>query len=342
MKTTQTATTKTLFSEHMWEWLTVHKLPALRSNTRLEYRSHVKRLTSMPFGTMPLAKITRTDCQNALNILAENGYAKSTIQKYRTLLNQAFAFFAEERIVERNPASNLFIPSSPTKVVEALTHEQQSAIEAACARDPLGHLIIFLLYTGLRKGEMMALLWEDYDATDGSILIRKSKTDAGIRKVYLIETTQRIIERMPKINDHIFNHTKGRPITPTVLRRLVDRLRNKTGLTTFACHVCRHTFVTRLCGEGVPAKAIAQIIGHAKTDYVLDIYAKMEADELRKAIYVLDPNGKRHSALMGVSVSLPIKLYSVLKEEATRQKVSVDAMVTFLLGIALDDKNSRI
>lgn len=316
----------------MGEWLSVHKLPVVRESTKSEYQSHFNHLQTMEIGSMVIDAVTRTDCQKTMNDLAEDGYAKSTIKKYRLLLRQFFEYLIEERELKHNPAGKVSIPNAPTKKVKPLTKEEQEQVEAACADDPLGHLIVFLFYTGLRKSEMMALKWEDYNAAEPSIIVRASKTEAGIRKVFLVSTAQDIIEKMPRINDYIFNHTRQAPVTDTVMRRLVDRLRIATGFEDFACHVCRRSFVTRLCEQGVHAKAIAEIIGHARSDYVLDIYAALEADELRKAIYVLEKNDdKRRSALMGVTVTLPLDLYLRLQEEAKKQYVSVDALATFLL-----------
>ena len=67
-----------------------------------------------------------------------------------------------------------------------------------------------------------------------------------------------------------------------------ERIRKNSQVAKLTPHVCRHTFVTRLCEKGVSAKTIAQIIGHAQSDYVLDIYAMMDKQEQRKAIYVLE------------------------------------------------------
>ena len=319
-------------AQRMGEWLNVHKMPALRESTKSEYRSHFARLQAMPIGSILLDEVTRTDCQKAMNNLAEDGYSKSTIKKYRLLLRQFFDYLIEERELKHNPAGKVSIPNAPTKKVKPLSQEEQDLMEAACANDPLGHLIVFLFYTGLRKSEMMALKWEDYNAAEPSIIVRASKTDAGIRKVFLVSTAQDIIEKMPRINEFIFNHTRQAPVTDTVMKRLVDRLRIATGFEDFACHVCRHSFVTRLCEKCVPAKAIAEIIGHARSDYVLDIYAELEADELRKAVYVLEKNDdKRRSALMGATITLPSDLYMRLQEEAKKQHVSVDALATFLL-----------
>ena len=184
---------------------------------------------------------------------------------------------------------------------------------------------------------MMELLWENYNPAHHSIFVATSKTPAGIRTVYLTKKAEDIIRQQEHINAYIFNHTHHAPVTITVLRRLVNRIRTASGVSHLTCHVCRHTFVTRLCEQKVPAKAIAQIIGHAKVDYVLDIYAKMEADELRKAIYALDPE-RVSSEILGEGLNIPTPLYKSLQKEADKQKVSVDALVTHLLTLYITKK----
>ena len=274
------------------------------------------------------------DLQQLLNTAAANGYSKSSISKMRSSLRQAYRPLLRQNVIKTNPTTELIVPCAPKKEVLPLTHKQQDAVVMACKTDPLGHLIIFLLETGLRRSELIGLHWEDYNADDHSIFVSASKTPAGIRKVYLTKKAEAIIQAMPHINDYIFNHTKGNPVTKTVMRHLIDRIRRASGVQELACHVCRHTFVTRLCESKVPVKAIAQIIGHAKVDYVLDIYAKLEADELRKAIYALDPDN-RGSAIIGSDVRVPVKLYDTLQQEADKQQVSIDVLVTHLLTLCI-------
>ena len=111
-----------------------------------------------------------------------------------------------------------------------------------------------------------------------------------MRTVFLIKEAQAIIEKQLRQGKQIFHHSKGRSISKYSLRGLFDRIQEATNIYTFTCHVCRHTFVTRLCEKGISAKAIAQIIGHAHTGYVLDIYAMLEQKEPRRAIYALEPD----------------------------------------------------
>lgn len=327
----------TLF-EWLQDWLQIYKIPTVKKKTADMYVGIARMVGRDPCGSLSVTEVTEIDLQVLLNKIAANGYSKSTLNKVRYTLRQAYRPLVRRKSVSIDPTVELVIPIAPTKEVLPLTHKQQEAVKMACANDPLGHLILFLLETGLRRSELMALQWEDYDAADHSIFVSISKTPAGVRKVYLTKKAEDIIRRQEHINDHIFNHTKRNPVTKTVMHRLVNRIRQSSGVPELACHVCRHTFVTRLCEQKVPAKAIAQIIGHAKVDYVLDIYAKLEADELRKAIYALEPNG-RGGAIMGSEVRVPVNLYDNLQQEADKQKVSVDALVTHLLTLYVSAKN---
>lgn len=187
-----------------------------------------------------------------------------------------------------NPCEEIILPQAKENKVLPLTHKEQEALEAACSAHPLGHLIIFLLNTGLRAGEMCNLSWADYNTEEKEIYIRKSKTAAGVRTVPLLKKAQKIISEQPQSNSFIFTLPNGDRITYSILRKACVELRAAANLKYFTSHVCRHTFVTRLCEKGVSAQAIAQIIGHSDYSYVLSIYAWLEKEALKKAIYILE------------------------------------------------------
>lgn len=329
------------YAEWLEQWLTIYKLPTVGKKQQSNCRHAVNIIQRSPRSQKDVLDITEQDLQIILNTAvpqkkSEVKYSRSVLTKVRLVMRQSFRPLLRDGTVSSSPAAVLTLPLSPTKIILPLSHTEEDAVIAACHDDPLGHLIIFLLETGLRMSEMCNLTWDDYDPIDNSIFIAKSKTPAGIRKVYLRKVARKIIETQPHINKYIFNHTRQAPVTKTVMRRLVDRIRAVTNIKSLTCHVCRHTFVTRLCEKKTPAKAIAQIIGHANSDYVLDIYAMIEADELRKCIYILDDDG--HSAVMGGNVTLPTVLYSCLQKEAEKQHVSVDALATFLLTSVVSKK----
>lgn len=324
-------------------WMSVYKIPTVRPSTAMMYQAICKHICRFPCANMKAEEVREIHLQEMLNQTAHSGYSKSFCLKLKITLQQVFKMLRKSGDVLTNPADELTLPPAPKKDVLPLTHSQQDAVEKACAKDTLGHLLIFLLETGLRKGEMIALRWEDYDREKGAIFISKSKTPAGERTVYLTKRAKKIVDAQPRQCETIFTNTRGGPVTDIVLRRLVDRIRQASGVHELACHVCRHTFITRMCEHGCSPKAIAQIVGHSKAGFALDAYAKMEADSLRKEILLLDEDEKPEVSLPEIqdtetSIRLPSSLFATLKKEADQQNVTVDALATYLLTVSCADK----
>ena len=325
-----------LLNEWLALWLEDYKKPVVKPKTYEMYEYAIGKIVAAGFGERPVGTINALELQRMLNAMAEQGYSKSTISKVRLTLRQAYQMLPKDCRADEDPTGELFLPAAPVKVIDPLTHAEQDAVEEACRHDPLGHLVLFLLETGLRRNEMTTLCWKHYNATEHYVFIEKSKTPAGVRNVYLTQKAEAILQsqRRPGVTgeDLIFLNEKGGSVTPTVINKLIRRLRTASGVESLACHVCRHTFVTRLCELHVPAKSVAQIIGHASADYVLDIYAKMEANELRKAIYALErPEPKKAEPGSAFSEKKVEMLYNYLCLAADARKTTVDVLASQLL-----------
>lgn len=274
------------------EWLEIYKAPTVTPQTADGYRQTVKRILRASQADMALSEATERNLQQILNTMQRSGYSKNTIEKARNALRQLYTAAYSNGLVARNPSMNLQVPKAPTKKVLPLTGDELRRVEDACKTDALGHLLLFLLRTGLRRSEMMQLKWTDYQPEAGRygcIFVRKSKTPAGIRTVPLLREAADILLQQPHTKDNfIFHGSNGNPLTEIVLRRLCARIKRETHVSHLTPHVCRHTFVTELCKRGVSPKAIAQIIGHAKATYVLDIYAWLDKESICEAIYDLE------------------------------------------------------
>ncbi|MGN0451635.1 MAG: tyrosine-type recombinase/integrase [Acutalibacteraceae bacterium] len=277
-------------------WLEVYKTPGVSYGTVKMYKHLIRLVMTSPTAYMPLKDITEPDIQKMFNAFSQRGanthsgrpYSKSIFHKLYDTLNQAFRKAKRLGYISSNPCDEIILPQANENKVLPLTHREQEDLERACEVHPLGHLIIFLLNTGLRASEMYNLCWEDYNSREKEIYIRKSKTAAGVRTVPLLEKAHKIILQQPKNSNYIFTLPNGGRITYDILRNTCMEVKKSAGLRYFTSHVCRHTFVTRLCEKGVSAQAIAQIIGHSDYSYVLSIYAWLEKEQLKKAIYVLE------------------------------------------------------
>jgi integrase len=276
--------------EMLYEWLQVYVKPCRATNTYLCYQGTIERILKQApeYRTKPITDIQEIEIQKLLNTLSLV-YSKSTLRKVRTVFHEAFDAAVRNNDCSRNPINCLTIPKRASeKKVRALTYAEQKQVESAAIKDPLGHIVIFLLYTGLRASELCNLQWKDYDQSGEKIHINMSKTSAGIRAIPLLPIAKKIIEQRPHFCDYIFTSTIKKPVTKTVLQKLSYRMRRATGINWITTHVYRHSFATRLVEKGVNYKALAALLGHTDIAFTLQRYTDAEEDFLRKQIFLLD------------------------------------------------------
>lgn len=276
---------------HEWldYWRETYYQPSVATST-YEISGFFVRIIKTYFADNTLPNISPVECQKFLNLLYQEQYAKASIKKCVTILRKAFARAETDNLISTSPIINLTIPKAHVKKVFALTQKEQVAIETYCKNTLYGDFILFLLYTGLRVGEMISLQWNDFDPEERVIYIRKSKTESGVREVPLVQKALEVISIQEKSdNDNFVFHNKhGKPLSYSSMKKCYEKLRKKTGFNEFTNHVCRHSLATRLTERGANPKCVAGILGHKKVEYALNIYTDMEAQALKKEIYLLD------------------------------------------------------
>ena len=145
-------------SKRFYEWLDywrqVYYQPSVAAST-YEINEFYVRIIKRWFPDLTLEKIRPLDCQQFLNRLHQEQYAKASIKKCITILNKAFSRAVTDKLIESSPMVNLTTPKAPTKKVSALTQKEQVAMETYCKNTLYGDFILFMLNTGLRVGEMI-------------------------------------------------------------------------------------------------------------------------------------------------------------------------------------------
>lgn len=153
--------------------------------------------------------------------------------------------------------------------------------------------------TGMRRGELMGLRWHDVDFERSTITVRRAlvvigwelqfsdvKTNSGRRTIDIDQRTlgalQEQRERLQKdaANDGrefdpkglVFGNPDGEPIHPEYITRAFERLVAKHKLPAIRFHDVRHTHATLLLKAGVPAKVVAERLGHASPGFTLNVY----------------------------------------------------------------------
>jgi integrase len=173
-----------------------------------------------------------------------------------------------------------------------LTFDEEKRL-LAVAPDHIRILAILILDSGLRSGrEALALKWKDIDFADEAILIRQSKTLAGIRSVPMSSRCKSELLRWreqldPEFSEYIFANPQQPKTHLKDVRRAWPKALKAAGLDYCWVYDLRHTFASRLTAAGVSPLFVAQIMGHSGPG-ILQTYAKAIDEFRRSAISKLE------------------------------------------------------
>ena len=219
------------FGEWKNKWLRLKKSEV--SNGR--YQTYTYRARDLnQLDNIQISKIRTADIQDVILDMADNGYAQKTIQDTRNAANQIFKLAIANRVIDYNPAEYVHIPAIKTESDRrALTAEEQEWIKNTPHRAQRAAMI--MMYAGLRRGELIPLLWTDIDLESKTITVNKSvemvggksivkdgaKTEAGVRTVYIPQVLVDFLLKEPRgSNMLVCPSAKGKMITDSGWKRL--------------------------------------------------------------------------------------------------------------------------
>ena len=162
------------------------------------------------------------------------------------------------------------------------------------------------LTTGLRRGEVCGLKWEDFDEIHGTLKIRRTiheekggkltpwdtKTAAGARTIHLSPSTAALLRERKKtaLTEWIFPHPwkPEQPTRPSAAYERMKVLLKEAGLPDLRFHDLRHTFATHALTSGVDVKTLSGILGHTRAAFTLDTYTHTTGDMQKRAAEIVE------------------------------------------------------
>jgi integrase/recombinase XerD len=188
----------------------------------------------------------------------------------------------------RDPLRKVKIPKADIEPLEPVPVETVRTMLATCTRGKFTGerdraILLFLLDTGVRAGELLALDKQDADPITGDVLIRKSKSRKP-RTVFLGRSARRALRSYLKIREDmaraLFVNDEGERLKMAGLRQVMIRRAKKAGVPVPSLHSFRRAFALAMKRAGVDLLTIARLLGHADLS-VLDRYIKQDAEDLR-------------------------------------------------------------
>ena len=268
-----TITLRQLFNE----WLPIHSQSISRSAVN-SYHIAFKHISNI--ADMPITDTHFQHLQNVIDSMHVKGLSYSSCKKVRTLLNQLFNY----AIIRDYPVTNYAVhlnlgPNIPTIKRRVFTRQQINKLWAIDT--PYSRMILILLYTGLRIGELLNLRRQDINRRSSYLIVRRSKTKAGEGRIIPIHhRIMPIIEQL-YINsgDYLFT------ISYTTFRKHFQDIMKQLNCK-HTIHDTRHTFAS-LLDAVAPPNALRSLLGHKQGDITTRVYTHKTIRELRKTIELL-------------------------------------------------------
>lgn len=303
--------------EWLDRWMEDYAAHTLRTSTLRSYEQYIRCYIKPYLGGKTVSRITRMDIQKLYTKLKHEGrvhdhpeygheLSDSMVLRIHAMLHRCLRDAETAHVILRNPAAGAMVPKAVSKPRQILTREQMDAFLAAVEQNEVWRDFFYTeLTTGLRRGEICGLMWQDFDEGAGTLKVIRSvnapkagvleigetKTERGRRTIRLPPSTvQRLKERKKHaVSQWIFPEPLApeKPGRPSAAYYWMKRILKEAGLPQIRFHDLRHTFATHALTSGVDAKTLSGILGHANASFTLDTYTHVTPDMQREASHIV-------------------------------------------------------
>ena len=238
------------------------------------------KLSELPWADKTLDQI---DGQHLSKLrLARMGeVSPATVRKELYLISAIFEAARKEWGLNalRNPVSDIHVPSGANPKRTRIPPEKLLRLFKALSKSKhryLPHIVTLALETGMRRGEIISLRWEQYSRDEGFVSLDETKNGHG-RHVPLTRRAIEALEHGESQNERIF------PVTANSIRLAWERMKKENKIDGIRFHDLRHEAISRFFDMGLTVPQVAAISGH-KTTSMLFRYAHADTQRLREKI----------------------------------------------------------
>ncbi|OBJ52170.1 site-specific integrase [Mycobacterium sp. 1423905.2] len=282
------------------EWLDRHigSLSGVERKTVAEYERYATRDIGPALGAIPLNKLTREDIADWVNELYEAGAAGGTIENKHGFLSGALRRAVEDGHLAANPCQGVRLPRTEQQEMVFLTRDEFRILKAAFSAH-YQPFVEFLVASGCRTGEALALKPSDVDRSAGTVRITRAWKRVGSgyelgppktrRSVRTINVPNSVLNQLEYGGEWLFTGTNGKPVRIYSWRSNVwykslaraqakdERNPDKPVLEKSPrIHDLRHTCASWMIQSGVPLPVIQAHLGHESIKTTVDCYGHLD------------------------------------------------------------------
>ena len=308
-------------AQFLTDWLENTQKQSVRPRTYERYEEIVRLHIIPVLGHHKLQHLSAQHVQAFYTKKSQEGLAALTVRSFHTLLHKALETAMKWNLVPRNVCQAVSPPRRERFEVTPLTLAQIQKLLSALEGHRLEALFTLALATGMRRGELLGLKWQDIDLTRGKLQVRRvltripskmpgkgyteaePKTQKSRRTIVIASFALKALQehhirqtaekkqagRFWQEHDYVFCTSLGTPLNPT--RDVLDLLKaflKKADLPDIRFHDLRHSAATLLLSLGVHPKVVQEILGHSQITMTMDIYSHVLPSMHEEAMYTLN------------------------------------------------------
>jgi integrase len=312
------------FGEWAFKWLGI-KETEVSWKRYTAYKGNIDKFEPL-FGRS-LSRLRPVDFQMILNDLhKKEGLSVATLSNCRCAARQVYALAIANRVTDFDPLSAVHLPKEPAAPKRrALTAEERQWIIDTPHRAQTAAML--MMFAGLRRGEMIALTWNDVDLSAKTISIRRTaeqtaggmivkegaKSESGVRVIDIPDILVDHLKKEERTCSFVVHTVKNKMLTETGWKRLwnsyLAELNFKYGdfpenykkpnsrfapekipfvIPRFTAHWLRHTYITLLYLSGVDVMTAKELAGHSEISTTLEIYTHLDREYKRNQLNKLN------------------------------------------------------
>ena len=299
------------FGEWMDLWYQNYSKPTIRETTQEGYETRIYKHIIPSIGYIQLDKLTQNDLQQFYTRLKKNGrlrfveehgsglsdrMVRACHASCRTALDKA----VKEGLIPKNPALGCKLPPKKSREMQILEPDEMQRFMIQAKYEGFYEIFMLEVATGMRRGEIMGLQWNDINLKTGELhidrevakvkgkmIISKPKTKSSIRTIILPPSIIRMLSEYRQTVDSrwLFPSPvkEDLPRDPQNIYKRLQLVLQRADCKRVRFHDLRHTFATMALSAGMDIKTLSATIGHISSATTLDIYSHVTNDMQRKA-----------------------------------------------------------
>ena len=304
------------FGEWMDLWFREYCSPRLKASTRQTYAYRIYRQIIPKLGRIPLADLKSADLQAFCAGLKKEGrlirtdlYGKGVsdahIRSIHAHIRAALDKAVTEKLIRYNPAKACRLPPKKTQETQVLTPEEIKRLLIQAKEEGFFEMFFLDLSFGMRRGELLALRWDDINPdreeirisgqvtrVNGKLTYSAPKTKSSVRTIRMTKIAAHVLKEYQKtaVSEWLFPSPHNPEVTrdPAACRKRLTGILEHAGCRHVRFHDLRHTFATMAIQNQIDIKTVSDILGHSTVETTINTYLHVTEQMRRSAADSID------------------------------------------------------